>query len=293
MNNNNNNNINIDSDEGDKNQLLPIDGLCQVNNNIFPDINNTCPAALISIGLIYFNSFNHSIIEILSLPHTIKGYTVLRSDFYMLYIITSGLVQWDLVDIKNKNFISSLIPNIITDSYSRLVNNNNSCEYSEYEKEIIKSIYLYTKCGICFLFGLKYSGTFNKTVRDYLYNELTWIYTQLCNDFHHSDLHILYQCLSIISSALSIVMAGSGDLEILKLYRAIVKTANFPFSVLSGINNAIGLLFLSGGGKTLGNSMKDIAFIYISFYPIYSNDIGDNDCYGIVYIIIYYYTYRY
>lgn len=77
-------------------------------------------------------------------------------------------------------------------------------------------------------------------------------------------------------------MAGSGDLDSLKLLRTISLNEELPFSALSGVNNSIGMLFLGGGKYTVGNTMKDVALLLISFYPIYSNDIMDNECYRIV-----------
>lgn len=155
----------------------PCDSLCRLNNDIFPDINSTCPAALIALSFIYFNSNNRSVLESITLPEKLKGYMFTRSDFYMLYIITSGLIQWDNVVYSSK-FISKIIPKIITESY-KIISEDLPNDYNYNEKNVIKQVYLYTKAGLCLLFGLKYSGSFNKEVKDYILKELLFIYNQL------------------------------------------------------------------------------------------------------------------
>ncbi len=85
-------------------------------------------------------------------------------------------------------------------------------------------------------------------------------------------------CMNPLMNAMSLVMAGSGNLEVMNLLLTIQNQVNVDITYGShiSVNMSLGLLFLSNGTNTIGTSNKAIAALFCSFYPIYPSSPTDN-----------------
>lgn len=85
-------------------------------------------------------------------------------------------------------------------------------------------------------------------------------------------------CCSILS--LSIVMAGTGDIECLKIIRVIRKKFQdskvFHYGFSMAVNMAIGFIFLGYGNYTFNTNDMSIAALLISVYPQFPSAPGEN-----------------
>ncbi len=85
-------------------------------------------------------------------------------------------------------------------------------------------------------------------------------------------------CSSVL--ALSLVMAGSCNLECLSMIKGIRKRINdtkvFHYGLSMAINMAIGFLFLGYGSYTFNTSNKSIGALLITIYPVFPNSPSDN-----------------
>ena len=77
-------------------------------------------------------------------------------------------------------------------------------------------------------------------------------------------------------------MAGSGDLEILRIFRVLRKRfendiKNYGYN--QAIHQSIGFLFLGAGSLTFSSSLQSIAALYITIYPIFPANPNDNEKY--------------
>lgn len=81
--------------------------------------------------------------------------------------------------------------------------------------------------------------------------------------------HAIRCCLSVVAVSLSMVMAGTGELNVLRRLR--IAHGHFSEGVTYGTHlsshMALGLLFLGSGQYTLGTSNSAIAALVISLYP--------------------------
>ena len=81
--------------------------------------------------------------------------------------------------------------------------------------------------------------------------------------------HAIRCCLSVVAISLAMVMAGTGELNVLRRLR--IAHGHFSEGVTYGTHlsshMALGLLFLGAGKYTLGTSDSAIAALVIAFYP--------------------------
>ena len=87
----------------------------------------------------------------------------------------------------------------------------------------------------------------------------------------------LEACLGTAALALSLVMAGSGNLRCLRLLRLLRRRvdADVTYGFHMAIGMAIGFLFLGGGRLTLGTSKPAIAALLAALFPRFPHDPRD------------------
>ncbi|CAG8851097.1 27287_t:CDS:1, partial [Racocetra persica] len=92
-------------------------------------------------------------------------------------------------------------------------------------------------------------------------------------------------CLNVLSTSVSIVAAGSGNLEVLrrirKLHRQEVDTSSsstisHSYGTHMVTSMSLGFLFLGGGNFTLSTSNKAIAGLVCALFPRYPIEPYDN-----------------
>ena len=87
--------------------------------------------------------------------------------------------------------------------------------------------------------------------------------------------------LNLISISLSMIVAGSGDLQVLRRLRYAFGMSHPPvwYGTHVAIHTAIGLLFLGCGRYTLGTSDAAIAAMIVAFFPRFNRVSSDNRSY--------------
>ena len=95
------------------------------------------------------------------------------------------------------------------------------------------------------------------------------------------DRPTLETCLDVATLSLGLVMAGTGDLDALRVMRAQRKRldAGVTYGNHMAIHMAIGMLFLGGGRYTLSRSNGAIAALVCSLYPRFSLNTSANRYY--------------
>jgi hypothetical protein len=147
---------------------------------------------------------------------------------------------------------------------------------------LIRQAYAYITAGICFSLGLRYAGTGNEQAMEAIYDKVLELKklrdgTDPISLSLQPDISTLELCLGSSSISLAMIMAGTGDLKVFRLLKALrwkcdmdVKYGNHM-----AYASAIGLLFLGGGSCTLGNEPADVAALITSFFPrfpVYTHD---------------------
>eukprot|EP00548_Thalassiothrix_antarctica_P012569 CAMPEP_0194162190 /NCGR_PEP_ID=MMETSP0152-20130528/79363_1 /TAXON_ID=1049557 /ORGANISM="Thalassiothrix antarctica, Strain L6-D1" /LENGTH=1229 /DNA_ID=CAMNT_0038872073 /DNA_START=279 /DNA_END=3966 /DNA_ORIENTATION=- len=154
---------------------------------------------------------------------------------------------------------------------------------ADVDRQTIRQIHVYVLAGACFSIGLRFAGTADTRAAAAISEVLL-----LMKSFRDSndpvpaalrpEQSIVGMCVGICSVSLALVMAGTGDLDTLRLLKMIRWRSDDEIRHGSHmtIASAIGLLFMGGGMYTVGRSAEDIAALLAAFYPRYPMDPMDN-----------------
>ncbi|XP_012141180.1 anaphase promoting complex subunit 1 isoform X2 [Megachile rotundata] len=242
------------------------------------NIDVTSPGATIALGLMYFNTGNRAVAEWMQAPDTQYLLDFVRPDFLLLRILAKSLILWDEIE-PTKSWVSSHVPNIV---YKYRLQKPTSEIAQSVDLETMNQAYCNIIAGACMALGLKYAGTANKNAFKTLYN-----YAQMFTALSHKTIaelagkSTIETCLNVTLLSAAVVMAGTGNLEIMRICRHIRTRVGPASSVVTygshlATHMALGLLFLGGGKYTLSNSPSAVAALIISLFPKFPTHSNDN-----------------
>lgn len=242
------------------------------------NIDVTSPGATIALGLMYFNTGNRAVAEWMRVPDTQFLLDFVRPDLLLLRILARSLILWSEIE-PTKSWVSNHVPDIV---YKYRLQKPTSDVTHHVDLESMNQAYCNIVAGACMALGLKYAGTGNKNAFRTLYD-----YAQMFVALSHKSIaelagkSTIETCLNVILLSSAVVMAGTGDLEIIRMCRHIRTRVGPASSVVTygshlATHMALGLLFLGGGRYTLSNSPSAVAALIISLFPKFPTHSNDN-----------------
>lgn len=242
------------------------------------NIDVTSPGATIALGLMYFNTGNRAVAEWMQAPDTQYLLDFVRPDFLLLRILAKSLILWNEIE-PTKSWVSSHVPNIV---YKYRLQKPTSEIGQNVDLETMNQAYCNIIAGACMALGLKFAGSANRNAFKTLYN-----YTQMFTTLSHKTIaelagkSTIETCLNVTLLSAAIVMAGTGNLEIMRICRHIRTRVGPASNVVTygshlATHMALGFLFLGGGKYTLSNSPSAIAALIISLFPKFPTHSNDN-----------------
>ena len=288
----NNNKLVENNDENNKNNLI-------LNSSL------TAPAGYACLTISYMQSKNEKIANKLDIPKNLNQIESFKPFHLYLAVLAKNLIIWDNI-YPSENWIYSNIPDFIKFLYENPLSKINEDIAYTFKLNLIEfsqitTCYFYSLCAGIMSLAFKYCGSNNNQIAniiiDIIKNKLFKINVvndiiikenAKYNDSNKSSINktTLDECYCICSYALSIIMAGSGDLETFKILRILRKKVensndykNFITGYIMSINHAIGILFLGSGGLTFNDNINSLAFLYISTFPIFNKTLNDNGRY--------------
>ncbi|KAL5269784.1 hypothetical protein ACHWQZ_G003299 [Mnemiopsis leidyi] len=244
--------------------------------------------ATVALGLTFLKTGNQNIARTLAAPHTEFLLEGVRPDMLLLRTVCYGLIMWDEI-LPTTNWINSQIPEVLLDCLEVLtgVSEDSSGISLKVDPETAFPCTLTILAGGCFALALRFAGTANKaafkTIMFYLYT--THHISRHPRDFAGFSKDLTEMCLVCLLVSASIVMAGTGNLVLVRLIRKLRKRIvpvntyghNFvTYGCHMAIHMSLGLLFLGGGRYTLKRDNEAIAALFLSFYPIFQTCQDDN-----------------
>ncbi|KAJ8769461.1 hypothetical protein K2173_002951 [Erythroxylum novogranatense] len=256
------------------------------------NVDVTAPGAIISLALMFLKTESETIVSRLPLPQTNFDLQFVRPHFIMLCIIAKNLIMWSRIH-PSKDWIESQIPEIIKTGINRVGDDN--YDFDEIEAETFVQAYVNIVAGACISLGLRFAGTKDGNAQELLYQYAIYFLNEIkpvstpCGIStlprglsHYVDRGTLELCLHLIVLSLSVVMAGSGHLQTLRLFRYLRSRnsadGNASYGIQMAISLAIGFLFLGGGMRTFSTSNSSIAALLITLYPWLPTGPNDNRC---------------
>ncbi len=274
------------------------------NQNVI-NLNRTSIAAYACLTISFLQSKNSKIASKMKIPENLYQLDSFKPFNLYLSILGKNLILWDNI-YPSENWIYSNIPSFIKFLYENPLSvisedfaysfKINLIEFSQ-----ISTSYFYSLCAGIMSLAFKFCGSNDSQVSSIIINiiKTKLLKVNVINDIiirdcakyddnNKSSLNktTLDECLCICAYALSMIRAGSGDLETFKILRILRKKVDnindykyFKPGYTLAINHAIGILFLGSGGLTFNNSINSLTFLYISTFPIFNKTLNDNEKY--------------
>jgi anaphase-promoting complex subunit 1 len=256
------------------------------------NIDVTAPGATLALGLMYLKSGNKTIASAIALPETHFLLEYVRPDFLMLRVIARALILWDEVT-PTSEWVENQIPKAVLTAYKdireladSLQGGNGSAALlieKEYDRQAVRLIYTHVVAAACFSIGLRFAGTGNMDAASIILERVNEL-RELRDMTHPTSAAlrppnpVLEMCLGCAAISLAMVLAGTGDLDALRLLKILRWPCSEDINYGSHLaySTAIGLLFLGGGTCTLGREPQDIAALVMAFYPRFPSSTSDN-----------------
>ncbi|ORX59912.1 hypothetical protein BCR36DRAFT_408283 [Piromyces finnis] len=232
-------------------------------------------SAIIALGLMYLKTNNSMIASYLDLPNKNFSLDSVRADYLLLLVLSKNIIMWDFIE-PTEEWIYSQLPEFIRD----ILDQNNHNE--KLMTPSIKQAYFNIIAGACFAISLRFAGSANQIAYNSLmkYFDLLMTYSNSLANTYSEKLNktIARSCLDVVAVSLSVLMAGSGNLGLLRKLRKLhgKVSSDIGYGSHMACHMAIGFLFLGGGTYTLGTSNKAIAALICSLYPKYPTTVIDN-----------------
>ncbi|KAG8231158.1 hypothetical protein J437_LFUL011827 [Ladona fulva] len=281
----------------------------QIREGDSVNIDVTSPGATLALGMMYFNSGNRAVADWMEAADTQYLLDFVRPDFLILRTVARGLILWNEV-YPTSNWIESQIPQSIRVYALRKPPQKEESMNIDYET--INQVYCNIMAGACMAVGLRFAGSAHeeafKTLLFYAKMFTSLIIKSIAELVGKSTIET---CLNVIVLSLAMVMAGTGNLEVMRLCRHLRSRVGPSSSANSGaagasgataagaaagaaagsagnsnsvvtygshlaIHMALGLLFLGGGRYTLSTSPPAIAALLCAFFPKFPTHSNDN-----------------
>ncbi|KAI8350725.1 hypothetical protein B0O80DRAFT_124721 [Mortierella sp. GBAus27b] len=232
----------------------------------------TSAGATVAMGLMYLKTNSKAIAAKLNVPETQFLLDYVNPDLLMLRVICRAIVLWDSIK-PTPAWILSQVPEYLKDDRTGGPPSTESGPQSYYS----------ILAGACFAIGLRFAGSGDKAafgcILKYLDMFVDLGKVARGGSYEESiTKSTISVCLDVTTMAASMVMAGSGDLDLLRRLRKLHGRIKGDTSYGSHLAHhmALGLLFLGGGSYTLGTSNRCVAALLCSLYPRLPSDPTDN-----------------
>ncbi|KAK0431648.1 hypothetical protein EV421DRAFT_2011785 [Armillaria borealis] len=247
------------------------------------DLNLTCPAATMALGLMYLRTGRKDIADMLPMPDTILALNSIQPSFLLTRVLARSLILWGSIE-PTTTWLTNQIPETIRAAIKLRFESGAAID------DALELAYYNIIAGCCFAVGLKYAGTARqeayKLIIRYFDLFTRMVYSNGPNFDHRIKRSAVRDGLNLISIALSMVMAGTGEITSFRrlryAYGMFNQTMYHPthkYGIHVATYQAIGLLFLGAGRYTLGTSDAAIASMVIAFFPRFHQVSSDNKVY--------------
>ena len=242
------------------------------NVNLVHVLDRATAGATVAIALVFMKTNDESVAHKIDIPDTIHQFDYVRPDIFLLRTLARHLIMWNSIE-PTLAFVKRSLP----PAYRHRATLQ-STKYLSTEDMPFFNI----MAGICLALGLRFAGSGSHAIRDLLVSYLDQFIrlTRLSALNYDAKLtrNSVRNCQDVVALATATVMAGSGDLFVLRRLRTLHGRTDqeTPYGSHLAGHMAIGALFLGGGTYTFGTSNLAVASLLCAFYPLFPTDELDN-----------------
>ena len=229
-------------------------------------------AATVAIALIFMKTEDLAIARKIDVPDTIHQFDYVRPDNFLLRTVARHLIMWNEITPTFAWMEKQLPPPYRPRFKLR------STRTLHTEDLPLHNIL----AGLCLSIGLRFAGTAREDVRDLLGHYLDQFMRICALPAPNYDSRLTRitarNCQDTVALAAATVMAGTGDVWLLRRLRALHGRADpdTPYGSHLAAHMALGVLFLGGGTHTLSSSPTAVAALLAAFYPLWPTAVLDN-----------------
>ncbi|KOS16503.1 negative regulator of mitosis [Malassezia pachydermatis] len=206
-------------------------------------------AACLALALIFLRSQRRDVLEALA-PPTPSALVYIRPDLLLVRALARALIAWDAQP--DKAWLEQACPWLIDpakmDTSQRLAFYN-------------------IRAGACLALGLQFAGTGDVRARDLLLTQCSWPPPTGTTFEARLESAAYATLMDQVHVAMACVMAGTGDVDVLRVLRTAHGTLDAPYSSQVATHMALGLLFVGGGRFSVARTDRAIAALLIACVP--------------------------
>ncbi|KAK0649703.1 hypothetical protein B0T16DRAFT_325908 [Cercophora newfieldiana] len=235
-------------------------------------LDRSAAAAVVAIALIFMKSEDHIVARKIDVPDSILQFDYVRPDILLLRTMAKNIILWKEVD-PTFEWVRRGLPA----EYRLRSRLTNVTKLRSRDLPFFSIL-----AGICWSLGLRFAGSANPQVRDVLVHYLDQFIRIVRTPPGNFDSELARgnarMCMDLLALSCSVVMAGTGDLAVLRRLRSLHgrDDANTTYGSHIAAHLAIGALFLGCGTATFGTSDLATASLIVAFYPLFPTSVQDN-----------------
>jgi anaphase-promoting complex subunit 1 len=251
------------------------------NVDIVHVLDRAAAGAVMAISLIFMKSEDQIVARKIDVPESVLQFDYVRPDILLLRTVAKNVIMWSKIE-PTTAWIQKSLPSL----YRPRSKLHGTTKLKSTDLPFFSIL-----AGICFSIALRFSGSASPKVRDLLLHYLdqfmriaripstsrgpTGMTPPYDEELARTNARM---CQDVLALSVSIVMAGTGDIPVLRRLRALHgrDDPDVPYGSHLAAHLAIGALFLGCGTVTFGTSNQAIAALLISFYPMLPTSVGDN-----------------
>ncbi|KAH8903384.1 hypothetical protein BR93DRAFT_902379 [Coniochaeta sp. PMI_546] len=235
-------------------------------------LDRSAAGAVMAIALIFMKSNDHIVARKIDIPDSVLQFDYIRPDILLLRTLAKNLIMWSKIEPRFE-WIKASIPRDYRWRYQ--LKNVNKLQSKDLP-------FFSILAGTCFAIALRFAGSANPKVRDLLVHYLDEFMRIVRLPSKAFDAELARgnarMCMDLLALSCATVMAGTGDLVVLRRLRALHgrDDASTTYGSHLAAHLAIGALFLGCGTATFGTSNLAIASLLVAFYPLFPSTVQDN-----------------
>ncbi|KAK3348568.1 putative APC1 protein [Neurospora tetraspora] len=235
-------------------------------------LDRSAAAAVVAVALIFMKSEDHIVARKIDVPDTVLQFDYVRPDILLLRTMAKHIILWKGIT-PSFSWIKTGLPQ----EYQSRHRLTSTTRLQSKDLPFFSIL-----AGLCFALGLRFAGSGNIQVRDLLVHYLDEFMRLVSMPKSNFDAELARSnarmCMDMLALSCATVMAGTGDLVILRRLRALHgrDDKETTYGSHMACHMAIGALFLGYGTATFGNSDLAVAALIVAFYPIFPATVQDN-----------------
>lgn len=229
-------------------------------------------AAAVALALIFMKTQDAVLARKIDVPDTMHQFDYVRPDVFLLRTVARHLIMWDNI-CPTFSWIKNQLPSVYQYKFKLTIIRSLKSEDMPFFNII---------AGLCLSIGLRFAGSGSIEVRTllcyYLGHFMRICRLPVLNYDSKLARTTVRNCQDVVALAAACVMAGFGDLLLLRRLRSLHGRTEMdvPYGSHLAVHLATGILFLGGGTHTFSTSNIAIASLLCAFYPLFPTIVLDN-----------------